>query len=73
MRYKEIVGPSRVQELVAQLEELNEGRKTICVSNRETVSIDDPHIAGQQVHAHMANCRAVNQVAASAMAASTFA
>ena len=61
VRYKEIVGSSRAQELAEQLEELNEGRKIISVSNRETAAIDDPHVLGQQVHAHMANGRAINQ------------
>ncbi|MDE2440929.1 MAG: hypothetical protein KGP14_07870 [Betaproteobacteria bacterium] len=61
MRFTEIVGPSRAEEVAQKLEKLNEGRKTIPVSNHETAAIDDPHVVGQQVHAHMANGRAVNQ------------
>lgn len=58
-KLNEILG--RAKKLVAGIEQLDEGRKFIKANNREEIGIDQPHVPGQQVHAHLPNGRAVNK------------
>jgi hypothetical protein len=59
MRLSEITG--RAKKLTDKMEQLNEGRKYIDADKQGQIAIDTPHHAGQQVHGHLPDGRAVNK------------
>lgn len=52
---------SRAKKIADKVEQLDEGRGFIKVNNREQIGVDQPHVPGQQEHAHLPNGRAVNK------------
>jgi len=56
MRIHEIIG-----KITGGSRRLDEGRKYVPISKRQTIAVDTPHVKGQQVHAHLDETRVVNK------------